>query len=68
VANGRTAGNIAPAPRRYDAFSTCSGTASAPALCVILIRMFGDGSLMFSKFAMKEPLPLVTIHDAVIYH
>jgi hypothetical protein len=50
VANGRTAGNI------------------APALCVILIRMFGDGSLMFSKFAMKEPLPLVTIHDAVIYH
>ena len=28
--------------------------------------MFGDGSLTFREFAMKEPLPLATIHDAVI--
>lgn len=28
--------------------------------------MFGDGSLTFQEFAMKEPLPLATIHDAVI--
>jgi hypothetical protein len=28
--------------------------------------MFGDGSLTFREFAMKEPLPLARIHDAVI--
>lgn len=28
--------------------------------------MFGDGPLTFGEFAMKEPLPLATIHDAVI--
>src|SRR6266700_5805171 len=28
--------------------------------------MFGDGSLTFQEFAMHEPLPLATIHDAVL--
>src|SRR5438309_5752783 len=28
--------------------------------------MFGDGSLTFQEFAMNEPLPLATIHDAVL--
>jgi hypothetical protein len=28
--------------------------------------MFGDGSLAFHEFAMREPLPLATIHDAVL--
>jgi hypothetical protein len=28
--------------------------------------MFGDGSLTFSEFARGEPLPLATIHDAVL--
>src|SRR5437867_3603521 len=28
--------------------------------------MFGDGSLTFREFAMREPLPLATIHDAVL--
>jgi hypothetical protein len=28
--------------------------------------MFGDGSLTFQEFAMGEPLPLATIHDAVL--
>src|ERR1043166_1412965 len=28
--------------------------------------MFGDGSLTFQEFAMKEPLPLATIHEAVL--
>jgi hypothetical protein len=28
--------------------------------------MFGDGSLTFRKFATREPLPLATIHDAVL--
>jgi hypothetical protein len=28
--------------------------------------MFGDGSLTFREFAMKEPLPLARIHGAVI--
>jgi hypothetical protein len=28
--------------------------------------MFGDGSLAMREFAMKEPLPLATIHDAVL--
>jgi hypothetical protein len=28
--------------------------------------MFGDGPLMFREFAMREPLPLATIHDAVL--
>src|SRR5271166_1209719 len=27
--------------------------------------MFGDGSLTFREFIMREPLPLATIHDAV---
>jgi hypothetical protein len=27
--------------------------------------MFGDGALSFREFAMREPLPLATIHDAV---
>jgi hypothetical protein len=28
--------------------------------------MFGDGALTFREFAMKEPHPLATIHDAVL--
>src|SRR5206468_9434375 len=28
--------------------------------------MFGDGSLTFREFAMREPYPLATIHDAVL--
>jgi Nucleotidyl transferase AbiEii toxin, Type IV TA system len=28
--------------------------------------MFGDGSLTFREFAMREPLPLAAIHDAVL--
>jgi hypothetical protein len=28
--------------------------------------MFGDGSLTFREFAMRESLPLATIHDAVL--
>lgn len=28
--------------------------------------MFGDGALTFQEFAMGEPLPLATIHDAVL--
>ncbi len=28
--------------------------------------MFGDGSLTFREFTMREPLPLATIHDAVL--
>src|SRR6266702_23012 len=28
--------------------------------------MFGDGSLTFREFAMREPVPLATIHDAVL--
>src|SRR5712692_6577905 len=28
--------------------------------------MFGDGSLTFREFAMGEPLPLATVHDAVL--
>jgi hypothetical protein len=28
--------------------------------------MFGDGSLTFREFAMREPLRLATIHDAVL--
>ncbi|HZT79040.1 MAG TPA: hypothetical protein VFA26_02360 [Gemmataceae bacterium] len=28
--------------------------------------MFGDGSLTFREFAMREPLPLATIQDAVL--
>ena len=28
--------------------------------------MFGDGSLTFREFTMPEPLPLSTIHDAVL--
>src|SRR5438552_10623445 len=28
--------------------------------------MFGDGSLTFQEFIMREPLPLATIHDAVL--
>ncbi len=28
--------------------------------------MFGDGSLTFREFAMREPFPLATIHDAVL--
>jgi hypothetical protein len=30
------------------------------------MNMFGDGSLTFQEFAMREPLPLATIHDAVL--
>jgi hypothetical protein len=29
-------------------------------------HMFGDGSLTFQEFAIREPLPLSTIHDAVL--
>src|SRR5689334_22377554 len=28
--------------------------------------MFGDGSLTFREFAMREPHPLAVIHDAVL--
>ena len=28
--------------------------------------MFGDGALTFREFAMREPLPLATIHNAVL--
>ena len=28
--------------------------------------MFGDGALTFTEFAMHEPLPLATVHDAVL--
>src|SRR5258706_5612599 len=28
--------------------------------------MFGDGALSFREWAVKEPLPLATIHDAVL--
>ena len=28
--------------------------------------MFGDGSLIFREFIMREPLPLATIHDAAL--
>ena len=28
--------------------------------------MFGDGGLTFQEFAMREPLPLATIHDSVL--
>jgi hypothetical protein len=28
--------------------------------------MFGDGALTFREFAMREPLPLAVIHDAVL--
>jgi hypothetical protein len=28
--------------------------------------MFGDGSLTFREFIMREPLPLATIHDSVL--
>lgn len=28
--------------------------------------MFGDGALSFQEFAMREPHPLATIHDAVL--
>src|SRR5213078_571873 len=28
--------------------------------------MFGDGALSFREFAMREPLPLATIHDAIL--
>src|SRR3954453_7370595 len=28
--------------------------------------MFGDGSLTFREFIMREPLPLATIHGAVL--
>lgn len=28
--------------------------------------MFGDGSLTFREFVMGEPLPLATIHNAVL--
>src|SRR5438105_356220 len=28
--------------------------------------MFGDGALSFREFSMREPLPLATIHDAVL--
>lgn len=29
--------------------------------------MFGDGALTFREFMMREPLPLATIHDAVLF-
>ena len=29
--------------------------------------MFGDGSLTFREFMMREPLPLATIHDAILF-
>jgi hypothetical protein len=30
------------------------------------LGVFGDGALSFQEFAMREPLPLATIHDAVL--
>jgi hypothetical protein len=39
---------------------------AAAGLSAIVAVMFGDGSLTFREFATKEPLPLATIHDAVI--
>ena len=30
------------------------------------IDMFGDDSLTLREFAMREPLPLATIHDAIL--
>jgi len=30
------------------------------------LAVFGEGSLTFQEFAMKEPLPLATIHTAVL--
>jgi hypothetical protein len=29
--------------------------------------MFGDGALSFQEFAMREPHPLATIHDAILF-
>jgi len=29
--------------------------------------MFGDGSLTFREFMMREPLPLAMIHDAILF-
>lgn len=31
-----------------------------------MIDVFGDGALKFREFIMREPLPLATIHDAVL--
>ena len=28
--------------------------------------MYGDGALTFREFAMREPVPLATIHQAVL--
>ena len=28
--------------------------------------MFGDGALSFREHVMREPLPLATVHDAVL--
>jgi len=28
--------------------------------------MFGDGALTFREFIMREPVPLASIHDAVL--
>jgi hypothetical protein len=30
------------------------------------LAVFGEGSLTFREFAMKEPLPLATVHEAVL--
>lgn len=30
------------------------------------LAVFGEGSLTFQEFAMKEPLPLATVHEAVL--
>ena len=30
------------------------------------LSIFGEGSLTFQEFAMKEPLPLATVHEAVL--
>lgn len=35
-------------------------------ICYNSLIMFGDGSLTLREFAMSEPLPLATIHDAVL--
>jgi len=51
--------NLQPATCNF-LFPTCNFLSLNQAL------MFGDGSLTFQEFAMREPLPLATIHDAIL--
>src|SRR5579862_365989 len=45
-----------PGPRRFPS-RPCGD---------ILTIMFGDGALSFREHVMREPLPLATVHDAVL--